>query len=217
MKRTIRWNFALASLLLAACITVNVYFPAAAAEKAADQFIDHVNGVATGSAAPKQDAPAPATPASGTPPKTSFNPNQTQPALLLAAGRVLEALVPTVYAADSANIDLSSAEIRVIEASMAERMTQLKPYFDSGAVGYTTTGLLDVRDAALVPLAQRAVVKRLVAEDNKDRETLYAEIARANGHPEWTDDIRGVFARRWVARAAAGWYYQNGSGAWVQK
>ena len=31
-----------ASLLLSACVTINIYFPAAAAEKAADKIIDEV-------------------------------------------------------------------------------------------------------------------------------------------------------------------------------
>ena len=38
-------NWALASLLvlgLSACVTINIYFPAAAAEKAADRIIDEV-------------------------------------------------------------------------------------------------------------------------------------------------------------------------------
>lgn len=31
-----------AALLLSACVTINIYFPAAAAEKAADKIIDEV-------------------------------------------------------------------------------------------------------------------------------------------------------------------------------
>ena len=40
MKQSI-FTLALASLL-AACVTINIYFPAAAADKAADQIIDDV-------------------------------------------------------------------------------------------------------------------------------------------------------------------------------
>ena len=41
-------------LALAGCITINIYFPAAAAEKAADRIIDDVlgNGAAAAPAAP---------------------------------------------------------------------------------------------------------------------------------------------------------------------
>ncbi len=69
-----------------------------------------------------------------------------------------------------------------------------------------------------MPLAERANVKRLVAEDNRDRSALYAEIAKANDHPEWEADIRKIFARRWVERGAkGGWFYQDAGGAWKQK
>ena len=45
---------------------------------------------------------------------------------------------------------------------------------------------------------------------------LYAEIARANGHPEWQNDIQQTFAQRWISNAANGWWYQQG-GSWKQK
>ena len=35
-------SVALVSLLLSACVTINIYFPAAAAEKAADKIIQNV-------------------------------------------------------------------------------------------------------------------------------------------------------------------------------
>lgn len=38
-----RWlTISLAAVLLPACVTINIYFPAAAAEKAADKIIDEV-------------------------------------------------------------------------------------------------------------------------------------------------------------------------------
>jgi len=75
-----------------------------------------------------------------------------------------------------------------------------------------------VRDPNAAPLAERATVKRLVAEDNRDRTSLYAEIARANGHAEWEADIRKTFARRWIETGAnPGWYYQDAGGKWMQK
>src|SRR5690349_24376867 len=42
MRRVLPLKIALASLLIAACVTINVYFPAAAADKAADQVIDNI-------------------------------------------------------------------------------------------------------------------------------------------------------------------------------
>jgi uncharacterized protein YdbL (DUF1318 family) len=59
-------------------------------------------------------------------------------------------------------------------------------------------------------------VQGLVAAENKDRSALYAEIARANGHPEWKADIQSTFAKRWINKASKGWWYNTGSG-WKQK
>jgi uncharacterized protein YdbL (DUF1318 family) len=56
-----------------------------------------------------------------------------------------------------------------------------------------------------------------VADDNRDRNALYREIAVANGHAEWEAQIRETFAQQWVASARAGWWYQDASGAWKQK
>lgn len=199
----------IACLAISACVTINVYFPAAAAEKAADQIIDAV----TGSGAARTGNGAAATPPTS---------QQRQPVrhnlLVVALGRTLEALVPAAQAQEAANLDISSPEIRAITASMQGRFSQLQKFFDSGALGMTNDGLIEVRDASGVSLPERGLLNRLVAEDNKDRETLYTEIAKANGHPEWAADIRKTFARRWVERGArGGWYYQNASGAWVQK
>jgi uncharacterized protein YdbL (DUF1318 family) len=199
----------LASIAISACVTINVYFPAAAAEKAADQIIDAVTGaVGSGAARP---APAPATPPTG-------QYRNDDNLLVVALGKLLYAIVPAAQAQDGANLDISSPEIRAITASMNARFGQLRKFFDSGAIGLTQSGLIEVRDIASVALPDRAVVTRLVTEDNKDRETLYTEIAKANGHPEWAADVRKTFARRWVERGASpGWYYQNASGAWVKK
>ncbi len=45
---------------LAACVTINIYFPAAAAEKAADKIIDEVWQLQKDQAKPAGAAPAPA-------------------------------------------------------------------------------------------------------------------------------------------------------------
>jgi len=73
-----------------------------------------------------------------------------------------------------------------------------------------------VRDPKAIPLKDRQTVNALVAEDNRDRNALYREIARANNHPEWEGDIRATFARQWVQQANAGWWYQSASG-WTRK
>lgn len=220
MRRVIPFKLALV-FLLTACVTVNVYFPAAAAEQAADKIIDSVTRQSNGAPQGTQTTPptSQAAPAQAAPVRSVVAQPAEEPSLLLVAlGRVLEMVIPAAHAQGSPNLDISSPEIRAVTSSMQQRFGQLEKYFASGAVGLTADGLIDVRDQNAVPLAERATVKRLVAEDNTDRKTLYAEIAKANGHPEWEADIRKTFARRWVERGAKpGWYYQDSGGSWKQK
>ena len=208
MRRLLSIKLLALSCLLAACVTVNVYFPAAAAEQAADRIIDTVTS---------QQKPNETTPPKN-PPNSQVAPVGGQPVLLAAAGALLNLLIPAAQAQGSPNLDVSGPQIRAVTASMQQRFGQLKKYFDSGVIGLTTDGLVALRDQNAVPLAERAVVTRLVTEDNRDRETLYSELAKANKHPEWEPDIRRTFARRWVERGAqGGWYYQDSGGKWVQK
>lgn len=179
------WLSVSALCVLAACVTINVYFPAAAAEEAADQFIDEIIG--------------PESKASG------------------GGGWALNlSLISSAQA--QANLDIDTPAIRTIQARMSGRFEQtLEAQFNSGAVGLTDDGLVEVRDASAIPLSQRAAVNAAVAEDNRDRNAVYREIAVANGHPEWEAEIRQTFARRWVERARSGWYYKDASGNWQRK
>lgn len=193
---------ALLSVLVAACVTINVYFPAAAAEKAADRIIDDVWG--------PQGQPTPKSPD-----KTSLlTPTGARQVLLAAAGAALDFVIPAAHA--QVDLDVSTPEIRAITASMESRHASLAKYYSSGAVGLTADGMVEVRDANAIPLPERNAVARLVADENRDRAALYAQIAKVNGHPEWESDIRQTFAKRWIAKAQAGWYYQDG-GSWKQK
>jgi uncharacterized protein YdbL (DUF1318 family) len=201
---------ALAVLLLGACVTINVYFPAAAAEKAADRIIEQVYGGA--------DAPKPA-PAPQTDKRSSLLPGAreaTRPPVLLAAARaVLDFVVPAAHA-QAPDLNVSTPAIRALVASMEGRHAALAPHYASGAVGLTADGLLEVRDQNAIPLPERNTVRKLVADENADRGSLYAEIAKANGNPGWEADIRNTFARRWIEKAQPGWWYRDG-GAWKQK
>jgi uncharacterized protein len=116
-----------------------------------------------------------------------------------------------------ANLNIDTPAVSALRQSLREGHKQLRPLYVSGAIGLTRDGNIGLRDANAIPLAQRAQVNALIAQANRDRSALYREIARANGKPEWENEIRATFAQRWIERAPAGWYYQNPSGAWVQK
>lgn len=206
MRRSLAVKFGLLTLLLAtACVTINVYFPAAEAQKAADQIIDGVLG-------------SDATPAksNNTPAPTSSLYQHSQEVLMAVADRLLEWTIPSANA-QSADLNVNTPAIRQITQSMEARHASLKPYYDAGAIGFTKDGLVDVRDQNAIPLAERNTAKKLVSDENADRGNLYREIAKANNHPEWEADIRKTFAQRWIDKAASGWQYQDASGAWRKK
>lgn len=190
----------LLATFVAACVTINVYFPEAAAVEAADRIIDEVRGEGDDSGASlyqREDSGEPSMMAS------------------FASG-VIGFLVSDANAQESIDFDKPSPEKQALERSLAQRFPSLKPYFDSGAIGLTDSSLIEIRDRNLVPLKDRNTVVQLVAAQNNDWLALYAEIAKLNKHPEWQDNIRKTFAERWIAKANKGWYYREG-GTWKQK
>jgi uncharacterized protein YdbL (DUF1318 family) len=190
------------AVALVGCVTINVYFPEAAAQKAADQFIGNVLDQASPAAKPAPKQPAPAPKDSG-----------SQPAAML-----LDLLIPAAQAADAPDIRIQTSATEAIRGRMQERIGGiLGSLLDSGAVGFTRDGMVAMRDAAKVPLSQRAQANAAVADENRDRSALYREIAVANNHPEWESQIRATFAKGWIEKARAGWYYQDASGAWQKK
>lgn len=179
-----RISLALAGVvaLASACVTINVYFPAAAAEQAADRIIEDVWQQTP--AAPAAPAPAPA-------------PRSALPARI--AVTVLDFVVAPSQAqagAKQPDIDIGSPDVQRLKASLQKRFAALKPLLDSGAVGLTGDGGVVLRDANAVPLAQRNAANSLVAGENADRAALYRAIAVANGQPQWEGQIRAVFAQR---------------------
>ena len=190
-------------LLVTACVTINVYFPAEAAVKAADRIILDVYGE-------NPDGESEEQPAENEP--TSWREDAPTPTPV--ALRALNWLVAPAQA--EADISIDTPAIRQLKARMEQRHRQLAPHYSSGAVGMTADGRITLRDQKLVPLKDRNAVKSLVSKENRDRDALYKEIARANGQPEWEGEIRQTFAKRWVANARSGWYYMDG-GSWRQK
>ncbi|WP_413626180.1 YdbL family protein [Luteibacter sp. Lutesp34] len=186
---------------LAGCVTINVYFPEAAAQKAADQFIGNVledSGVAK--------------------PATGSDARPVPPPAKQPSASLLDLVIPAAQAAETPDIRISTPETEAIRARMTARLGgQLKALFASGAVGFTSDGLVAVRDPSALPLDQRAQANNLVRDENSDRDALYHAVAVANGHPEWEPQIRKTFAEGWVQRAPSGWYYRDASGAWKRK
>lgn len=192
LKRT---TFILA-FIVSACVTVNIYFPAAAVERAADQIVKETWGE------PSKLAPPPA-------PQSD---NRFLPWRLVSLS-----LVSAVHAQE-ADINVSNPAIRAIKDSIKARSEAIKPFMDRGSIGIAADGLLAIRNTDGLNLKERAETKQLVDAENRDRENLYAEIAKANNiSNESIPKIKAIFAKSWLDQTRSGWWIQDGQGNWKKK
>jgi uncharacterized protein YdbL (DUF1318 family) len=187
------WS-AVSAAVFATCITVNIYFPAPEVRRAAEEIVDET----WGPAAANQPTPAHDTSA--------------------APSRWRDALAPAQAAAQEADINVSTAAIRALKDSMRSRAAQLKPFLSAGQVGIGGDGLLVARSLDGVALGTQATIRRLVEAENRDRLSLYREIAKANNFgDDRIPEIQRIFAETWIAKAEPGWWIQQPDGRWVQR
>ena len=94
---------------------------------------------------------------------------------------------------------------------------------DDGGVGLAAPQigsdlrLVVVRDRSAVALNERRQLESVVADENRDRQAVYREIAVANGQPDWEQQIQQTWSQEWIRNARPGWYYQAADGSWKQK
>lgn len=186
----------LVALTAGACVTVNLYFPTAEVQKAADQIVEEVHQG-------KRQPP----PSGGS-------------SLIRNLGSVLAWIGPAdAWAQDrKADLEVSTPAIRALKQQMKVRYPQLLPLFRAGALGETNMGTVAARDTQSLSLGDRASLKRLVDAENADRMELYREIARANNFPaEQVETIQKLFANSWRSQAQAGTWVQDDRGGWARK
>jgi uncharacterized protein YdbL (DUF1318 family) len=188
------------AIAAAACITVNIYFPAPQVRAAAEQIVEETWGAG--------DVGTPAPP-----------PVEGAPAGDDGPGALLRSLGPrAAWAQDHPDVNVSTAAIRALKETMRSRAEELKPHMRKGAVGIGNDGMLVVRDVSGLSLADQAKIRRLVEAENRDRKQLYAEIAEANGYErERIADIQKIFADTWIGKAEPGWPIQKTDGTWATK
>lgn len=202
MLKNLSWP--VLSLLLGACVTINIYFPAAAAEEAAREIVRDVLDVQKPESQTKEQKKS----------KDDQSAIQRSNMAIIVAGRLLEMLIPEAHAAADINIDTPA--ISRLRQSMSKRQRSLSSFYRSGVIGFDESGRVAIRDLKAVALKDRNRVKKLVADENRDRDALYREIARANGHTEWEADIRKTFSRIWIEEAPKGYWYKK-AGSWQKK
>lgn len=191
-------------LACAACVTINVYFPSAEVEDAAEQIIQDVMGTDGQQDSSLNDL-------------THNIPEAQKRRNWLNLLNPVNWLIESAHA-ESIDIQLSSPAIREITNRMKERYSlSIKKYLISGVIGFNNKGFIDAVNPDSLGLKERQQVRKLVADENRDRVALYRELAVANKHPEWEEKIRQVFIKKWINEAQTGWFYQSPEGQWIQK
>ena len=110
--------------------------------------------------------------------------------------------------------DRIAPEVERLLGTLSARQVLLQPLLDAGYAGLTNAGLITLRDAAAVPVAERVDWNALVATENADRLLLVQAAARRAGETEAR--MQAAFAATWLAQLRAGWYYQTDAGEWRQ-
>ncbi len=185
---------AVVTVVLAACLTVNVYFyPSEEVDQTAQQIIEDIRGTIL----PENDLEKP--------------PGEE------GAGSQGWNLTGIAHAAGK-ETTVSSPAIDAIKKRISQRFDALKPYFKAGAIGEGNDGLVAIRDASVLPMKDRANVNRIVNEENTDRKVLYELVAKELGvEAKDLPKVRRSFAEKWQEFAGAGWWVQYAAGRWSKR
>lgn len=210
MKRSIAIGLGCAALL-AACITINVYFPEAAVKELAQQIEDEVERTAADEPAPTPAPEPTATPKTGSGPASL----ESLVSCILSLGAT------TAYAAEDevAAPEITNPAIRKIIDSRATRLAAINDLKTKGVIGEGNQALVVVRNLdAIQGLKQRADAQKVVKDENLDREQLFKEIAAAkNVDLAQLPQIRATYAETLREKARPGDWIQLPDGSWAQK
>ena len=202
--------------LVISCVTINVYFPAAAVEQAADRIVEDVWGGPGGPGGPggAEDTG----PGKAAPEKMKKESGMEGRRGVLSRFASIGIGVAVAEAGQETNINISTPAIRALKDSIRTCAYALKPFMDRGNLGIGKDGLLVVRNRKGLNLREKAALARLVKSENRDRMALYREIAKANNYtPDRVEDIKRLFARAWINKAKKGWWVQDPDGTWRRK
>ena len=175
---TIRKTFCIASVFflatLVACVTINIYFPAEKVESVAGDIVDEIRGRSG---------------EEGKPGKTGGKES------LLQRIRIVMG-VGSAWADEVTEI--SNPTIRALKERMKARYQQLSGFYSKGLISEGNDGYLQMKDLGSLGLKEKRDLTSLVDAENKDRKTLYNEVAKAlNIDPGQVDRIAKIFAKEW--------------------
>lgn len=187
-------------LFVFSCLTINIYFPEAAVQKTAKEIVGEIRETDKKDKEKKD---------------TISQEDETKKRSLSRRSAFL--LVPSAYAQQGEE-QVSTPKIRALKQSLKERFPKLSPFFDKGNIGEANDGFIRVRNETGLALREKASLRNLVKDENRDRKDLYAEVAVAMEiASKQRSRIQKIFAGLWIKDAHSGWWIQEESGEWIKK
>ncbi len=161
------------SLMIFACVTINIYFPAEQVETVAGEIVDEIRGQNPGDTKPLNNG------------KSNLF-NKTLFAFLASPAQAAEPLT------------VSNPGIRMLKQQMKARYAQMRPFYQKGILRENNSGYVSLGNTAGLGLKEKRNLKNLVTAENSDRKKLYGEIAKAMKiDPSQVDRIGEIFAKEW--------------------
>ena len=176
--------------LITACVTVNIYFPAAEVKQAAEDIARDIRGQQGEQGGQEGSV-------------------EKGPTSWLQFGS---------QAFAASELTVSNPTIRQLKARMKSRYPSLVPFMRAGNVGEGANGLLVIKSEAGLGLKQKADLKRVVNAENSDRMALYRAVAQSLNIPgSQISRVQRIFAAEWQKTAPRGTYIEKAPGKWVRK
>ncbi len=77
-------------------------------------------------------------------------------------------------------LQMSPPQAKKYLKSQLARMDDVRKYKHAGHIGEADDAMLAIRDIKTLPAAEQEKVKKIVADENKDRKSIYQAIAKFN-------------------------------------
>jgi uncharacterized protein len=166
-------------LLVAACVTINIYFPAEKVESVAGEIVNDIRSLKPGE-------------------EGQLPPQKKDESFLHRTTRLAQlALGPSIVIAEEATT-VSNPAIRALKESMKARFQTLKPFYAKKMISEGQDGYVALGDTAGLDLKGLRDLKGLIAAENRDRQALYQEVARAlKIDPSQVGKVAEIFAKEW--------------------
>ena len=160
-------------VLIFACVTINIYFPAEKVESVAGEIVNEIRESSGGQEKSIKNE------------KTSF------------LWGIITALSCPLARADEVT-SVANPTIRALKQKMKDRYPKMKPYYKKGMLKEGDNGYVSMGSTKGLKLKEKRNLKGLIGAENKDRKQLYEEIAKAlKIDPGQINKIAEIFAKEW--------------------